>query len=83
MSGAADGVEYHNRAVLLVGSNPAPAPSSAKFNPLRLPRIQTGVFVICALTGLLSFLGHTEPRPKGFPRSESWVEIPKKLFVWP
>jgi hypothetical protein len=38
---------------------------------------------ICALTGLLSFLGHTEPRPKGFPRKESWVEIPKKLFVWP
>ena len=39
--------------------------------------------LICALTGLLSFLGHCEPRPKGFPRRESWVEIPKKLFVWP
>jgi hypothetical protein len=38
---------------------------------------------ICALTGLLSFLGHCEPRPKGFPRKESWLEIPKKLFVWP
>jgi hypothetical protein len=38
---------------------------------------------LCALTGLLSFLGHTEPRPKGFPRRESWIEIPKKIFPWP
>jgi len=38
---------------------------------------------ICAITGLLSFLGHCEPRPKGFPRKESWVEIPKKIFPWP
>ncbi len=38
---------------------------------------------ICAITGLLAFLGHTEPRPKGFPRKESWIEIPKKIFPWP
>lgn len=38
---------------------------------------------ICALTGLLSFLGHCEPRPKGFPRAESWIDIPKKIFPWP
>lgn len=38
---------------------------------------------LCALTGLLSFLGHTEARPKGFPRQESWIEIPKKIFPWP
>jgi hypothetical protein len=38
---------------------------------------------ICALTGLLSFLGHCEARPKGFPRKESWIEIPKKIFPWP
>jgi hypothetical protein len=38
---------------------------------------------ICALTGLLSFLGHCEPRPKGFPRRESWLGIPKRTFVWP
>ncbi len=38
---------------------------------------------ICALTGLLSYMGHTEPRPKGFPRKESWIEIPKKIFPWP
>jgi hypothetical protein len=39
--------------------------------------------LICALTGLLNFLGHCEPRPKGFPRKESWLAIPKKIFSWP
>jgi hypothetical protein len=38
---------------------------------------------LCALTGLLSFLGHCEARPKGFPRKESWIQIPKKVFPWP
>lgn len=38
---------------------------------------------VCSLTGLLSFLGHCEVRPKGFPKRESWLEIPKKIFVWP
>lgn len=38
---------------------------------------------ICALTGLMSFLGLTEIRPKGFPRKESWIEIPKRIFAWP
>ncbi|MGE4131221.1 MAG: DUF429 domain-containing protein [Bdellovibrionales bacterium] len=38
---------------------------------------------ICALTGLLSFLGACEPRPRGFPKKESWIEIPKKDFPWP
>ncbi len=38
---------------------------------------------ICALTSLLSYVGHTEPRPKGFPKKEIWIEIPKKIFPWP
>jgi hypothetical protein len=38
---------------------------------------------VCALTGLLSFMGLCEPRPKGFPRQESWLEIPKRIFAWP
>lgn len=38
---------------------------------------------LCALTGLLSFLGLCEARPRGFPRRESWIEIPKKVFPWP
>lgn len=38
---------------------------------------------LCALTGMLSYLGHCEPRPRGFPRRESWIEFPKKVFPWP
>jgi hypothetical protein len=38
---------------------------------------------VCALTGLLSFAGLCEARPKGFPRRESWLAIPKKIFPWP
>lgn len=38
---------------------------------------------ICALTALLEFRGLCEPRPKGFPRKESWLAIPKKIFLWP
>lgn len=38
---------------------------------------------LCALTGLLSFLGHCEARPRGFPPKESWIAIPKKAFPWP
>lgn len=40
VKGEFGGVSYSNRAVLLVGANPAPSPVSAKFDPLRLPRIQ-------------------------------------------
>lgn len=33
-------LKKHHRAALLVGANPAPAPSSPNRNPMRLPRIQ-------------------------------------------
>jgi len=39
-SGSYQGQTYANRAVLLVGANPAPAPISKRFDPMRLPRIQ-------------------------------------------
>ena len=37
---------------------------------------------ICALTGVLRFLGQCERRPKKFPRSEGWIEIPKIQIDW-
>ena len=39
-SGVGAGQRYANKAVLLVGANPAPSPFSKEFKPLRLPRIQ-------------------------------------------
>lgn len=38
--GQYNGIKYHNRAVLLVGSNPAPSVIAKRFNPLKIPRIQ-------------------------------------------
>jgi hypothetical protein len=38
---------------------------------------------ICALTGLISFCGSSEPRPKSFPKKAAWIEFPKKVFPWP
>ena len=38
---------------------------------------------LCALTGLISFTGGCEPRPAGFPKKESWIEFPRKVFAWP
>jgi hypothetical protein len=37
---------------------------------------------LCALTGWLAFQGLCEARPKGFPKSEGWIQIPKRGLVW-
>jgi len=37
---------------------------------------------ICGLTAVLSFRGQTESRPKDFPKTESWIEIPKLKITW-
>ena len=33
---------------------------------------------LCALTGFLKYIQKTEKRPKDFPKSEAWIEFPKK-----
>lgn len=40
MQGEYEGTKYHNRAILKVGSNPAPSPVNMKFDPLKLPRVR-------------------------------------------
>ncbi|MER7014164.1 polysaccharide deacetylase family protein [Saccharopolyspora sp. NPDC000359] len=39
--GSADGTTYHHDSVLLVGSNPAPSPWAADFDPANVPRIRS------------------------------------------
>ncbi|WP_009943011.1 polysaccharide deacetylase family protein [Saccharopolyspora erythraea] len=39
--GSADGVTYHHDSVMLVGSNPAPSPWSADFDPANIPRVRS------------------------------------------
>lgn len=38
--GEYNGMHYHNRAVMLVGAEPARAPIARRFNPMKIPRIQ-------------------------------------------
>lgn len=40
VSGEYEGTKYNNRAILRVGSNPAPAPNHVKYDPARLPRVR-------------------------------------------
>lgn len=37
---------------------------------------------ICALTAFLKYKGMTEPRPKGFPLKEDWIEFPTPSVKW-
>ena len=37
---------------------------------------------LCALTAVLKFRGQVEKRPLDFPKSESWIEIPRKNIHW-
>lgn len=37
---------------------------------------------LCAITGLFHFLNQCEKRPKGFPKSESWVMFPQEKIDW-
>lgn len=37
---------------------------------------------ICALTAVLKFKNQCEKRPKDFPKSEGWIEIPNEDIVW-
>lgn len=37
---------------------------------------------LSALTGFLKYRKQTEPRPEGFPKQESWIEIPVKDIKW-
>lgn len=41
IEGNYEGIEYKHSAIMLVGSNPAPSPVSAKFNPLAIPRVRS------------------------------------------
>ena len=58
-SGAFAGQQYANRAVLVIGSGPAPAPIAKKFNPFRLPRIQASE----GISGITYWLDELKRRP--------------------
>ncbi|HYE82551.1 MAG TPA: polysaccharide deacetylase family protein [Clostridia bacterium] len=61
--GEYDGVKYNHRAVLKVGSNPAPSPVSVKFDPIRLPRVRASE-MNTAGTGIYDWLAHFDKKPE-------------------
>lgn len=62
VSGSTEGYSYSHKAVLLVGSNPAPSPVNMKFDPKRLPRVR-GSEMLVAGTGLYDYLKYFEKNP--------------------
>ena len=62
VSGAYEGVEYLNKAVLKVGSNPALSPNNKDFDPLKLPRVRASE-LNTAGTGIYDWLTYFEKNP--------------------
>jgi len=63
VQGEYEGVKYNHRAILLVGSNPAPSPVSVKFDPLRLPRVRASEMNTAGV-GLYDWLGYFDKNPE-------------------
>ncbi len=61
--GEYEGVKYDHRAVLKVGSNPAPSPVSTKFDPIRLPRVRASE-MNTAGTGIYDWLQTFDKKPE-------------------
>lgn len=61
--GEYEGVKYNHRAILKVGSNPAPSPVSVKFDPLRLPRVRASE-MNTAGTGIYDWLQQFDKKPE-------------------
>lgn len=57
------GVKYNNRAILRVGSNPAPAPNHVKYDTARLPRIRASELKMGG-TGIYDYLASFEKHPE-------------------
>lgn len=76
INGTWEGLTYQNKAILLVGANPAPSPFDLNFNPLRLPRVRADG------TELPRWLEHFDNKPEeryisdGDPNT---VTVPKNL----
>lgn len=80
ISGEFEGIKYNNRAILRVGSNPAPAPNHIKYDTTRLPRIRASEIKMGG-TGIYDYLASFEKHPEkryisdGNPKT---IVIPEK-----
>ncbi|KPU42215.1 polysaccharide deacetylase [Oxobacter pfennigii] len=62
-AGEYEGTKYKNDAVLLVGSNPAPAPNNSDFTPQALPRVRASEMNTSG-TGMYDWLKHFDTHPE-------------------
>ncbi|WP_372998243.1 polysaccharide deacetylase family protein [Lutispora sp.] len=62
ISGSFEGFNYFHKAVLKVGSNPAPSPNSIDFDPQRLPRVRASEMKVQG-TGIYDYLKYFENNP--------------------
>lgn len=65
VAGEYEGVKYNNRAILRVGSNPAPAPNHIKYDATKLPRVRASEINsggVCMYDYLASFEKHPEKK---------------------
>lgn len=62
VSGEYEGTKYNNRAILRVGSNPAPAPNSIKFDATKLPRVRASEMKTGGV-GMYDYLTSFEKHP--------------------
>ena len=63
VSGEYEGTKYNNRAILRVGSNPAPAPNHVKFDAARLPRVRASELDTGGV-GMYDYLASFEKYPE-------------------
>jgi peptidoglycan/xylan/chitin deacetylase (PgdA/CDA1 family) len=63
VAGEYEGIKYNNRAILRVGSNPAPAPNHVKYDTTRLPRVRASELNTGGV-GMYDYLASFEKHPE-------------------
>jgi len=62
VSGSYEGFNYYHKAVLKVGSNPAPSPNSVDFDSQKLPRVRASEIQVQG-TGIYDYIRYFENNP--------------------
>lgn len=63
ISGEYEGTKYNNRAILRVGSNPAPAPNHVKYDVTKLPRVRASE-INTGGVGMYDYLVYFDKHPE-------------------
>jgi peptidoglycan/xylan/chitin deacetylase (PgdA/CDA1 family) len=78
LAGDADGIHYTNRAILLAGADPAPAPASVRYKPWHIPRIMA-VEGESGITYWLNYLDHHKSKRYVSDGIADTISVPASL----